>query len=91
MKELASRLLTTRGVMRQRFFALVKEFRQTAFKCDKCGPVVYETAVAFSPASTNWIRDELHRLTLKYHQDKPILGMIMRYFQSIVALNLYIR
>ena len=63
-----------------RFFALVKEYRPTVFKCDKCGPVVYETAVAFSPASINWIREELHRLTQKYHQDKPILGMLMRYF-----------
>ena len=59
-----------------RFIALVKEFRPTAFKCDKCGPVVYETAVAFSPASMHWIRDELHRLTQKYHQEKPILSML---------------
>ena len=63
-----------------RFFPLVKEFRPTAFKCDKCGIVVYETAVAFSPASINLILEELHRLTQKYHQDKPILGMLMRYF-----------
>ena len=63
-----------------RFFALVKEYRPTAFTWDKCGHVMYKTAVAFSPASMNWIRDELHRLTQKYHEDKPILGMLMRYF-----------
>ena len=62
-----------------RFLALVKEFRPTAFKCDRCGPVVFETAVAFLPDSVNWIRDELDRLTQKFHQDKPILGMNLLY------------
>ena len=57
-----------------RFLALVKEYRPTAFKCDMCGPVVFDTAAAFPPDAADWIANELDRLTQKYHQDKPILG-----------------
>ena len=55
-----------------RFLALVKKFRLTAFKCGKCGSVIFETAVAFPPDSVNWIRDELEFLTQKFHQNKLI-------------------
>ena len=71
-----------------RIFALVKEYRPTVFKCSKCGPVVFETAVAFSPASMKCICDELFRLTQTYHEDKPKLGMFNALFLIETCFNL---
>ena len=72
-----------------RVLALFKEYRPTAFKCDKCGPVVFETAAAFQPDAVNWIANELDRLTKKYRQDKPILGTSLMRILSVCHCSLF--